>query len=55
MRYKACFNTMGQTSSSLLYHNYSISADKDLSVITPTERFYKPGTLKGFWFQAEEG
>lgn len=39
----------------LLYHNCSISADKDLSVITPSEGFHKPGALKGFWFQAEEG
>lgn len=38
----------------LLYRNYSISADKDLSVITPTEGFYKPGALKGVWFLAEE-
>lgn len=31
------FNTMGETSSPLLYHHYSTVGDRDLSVITPTE------------------
>lgn len=52
MRYAACFDTTGQTSSSLPYHNYGISDDKDLAVITPTELLYKPGALEGVWVWA---
>lgn len=52
MRYAACFDTTGQTSSSLPYHNYSVSDDKDLSVITPTELLYKTGALEGVWVWA---
>ena len=48
LRYKACFDTTGETSSSPLHHHCGVSADKDLSVITPAERSHTPGARRGF-------
>lgn len=48
VRYKACFNTTGETSSSPRYPNYSVAADKDLSVITPAQCLYQPGASEAF-------